>query len=239
MTVHWTDKDFKRKSAALACRRFSGTHSYDRVAVLISEIHSSFGLSPSKITATVTDNASNFVKAFKEFGVDVSNVDIHYVQPAASEEIDDGRSSAGTPSLSGAGEDEDRDTVSDSGETDVEESESESEGENEEADEATEDIEDPVELEPWLPFDQNDALNLPSHARCMAHTLALCATTDVRRIMDANPQLAAFHNSVLTKCNALWRRSRFPKSAEIIKTVTGTLGERISAIEINRRVLLH
>ena len=90
MTVNWTDNDFKRQSAALLCRRFSGTHSYDRIAELVHQIHKSFGLSASKITATVTDNASNFIKAFKVFEVDVANFELQSDQPRLSMTINPG-----------------------------------------------------------------------------------------------------------------------------------------------------
>ncbi|TGZ54359.1 Uncharacterized protein DBV15_12464, partial [Temnothorax longispinosus] len=74
MTVHWIGKQtMERKSYAIACRRFSGTHSYDRVARLIEDIHTSFGINKNKIIATVTDNGSNFVKAFREFGVNLGD----------------------------------------------------------------------------------------------------------------------------------------------------------------------
>ncbi|CAD6208102.1 GSCOCG00012722001-RA-CDS, partial [Cotesia congregata] len=70
VTAHWLDSDtLERKSTALACQRFSGTHSFDAIASLLSSIHSSFGLRPDTIQATVTDNGSNFVKAFKELGI--------------------------------------------------------------------------------------------------------------------------------------------------------------------------
>ncbi|XP_076279983.1 uncharacterized protein LOC143208919 [Lasioglossum baleicum] len=69
VTVHWISSDYKRKSAALACRRFPGVHSFDRITDMLSSIHAEFGLTRDKIVATVTDNATNFVKAFKEFGV--------------------------------------------------------------------------------------------------------------------------------------------------------------------------
>ncbi|XP_043270083.1 uncharacterized protein [Venturia canescens] len=58
-------------SAAIACRRFSGTHSYDRIAALLTEIHSTFDLDSEKVLAVVTDNGSNFIKAFKVFGVNM------------------------------------------------------------------------------------------------------------------------------------------------------------------------
>uniref|UniRef100_A0A8C9Y7A9 HAT C-terminal dimerisation domain-containing protein n=1 Tax=Sander lucioperca TaxID=283035 RepID=A0A8C9Y7A9_SANLU len=55
VTVHWIDADtLKRKKAAIACRRFR------------EEIFSQYGLTYDKVTACVTDNRSNFVKAFKE-----------------------------------------------------------------------------------------------------------------------------------------------------------------------------
>lgn len=68
-TCHWVDKQFKRHSVALACKRFFGVHSYDHLTDTITNVNSEFNLSHSQIVATVTDNGSNFVKAFKEFGV--------------------------------------------------------------------------------------------------------------------------------------------------------------------------
>ena len=69
MTVHWIDdKSLKRQKAAIACIRITGRHTYDILAAKIEEIHRSFGLH-GKISATVTDNGSNFVKAFTSFSV--------------------------------------------------------------------------------------------------------------------------------------------------------------------------
>ena len=72
-TCHWLDaQTFERKSVALACRRFPGSHSFDRVAEIILEINEQYGLPVQKILYTITDNGSNFVKAFREFGVSLS-----------------------------------------------------------------------------------------------------------------------------------------------------------------------
>lgn len=68
-TCHWLGDDLQFKSAALACKRFSGTHSFDRIAEIIKIINKEFGLTSNKLTSVTTDNASNFVKAFKECGL--------------------------------------------------------------------------------------------------------------------------------------------------------------------------
>lgn len=67
MTVHWIDeKSLKRCKAALACIRVTGHHTYDVLAEKISHVHEKFGLN-GKISATVTDNGSNFVKLLLHF----------------------------------------------------------------------------------------------------------------------------------------------------------------------------
>lgn len=68
MTIHWIDhKDLKRKSSALACKRFKSPHNNHRIADLIELIHTKFEIR-DKVVATVTDNASNFSSAFKNYG---------------------------------------------------------------------------------------------------------------------------------------------------------------------------
>lgn len=70
VTVHWIHRDtLERESAALACRHFPSPHTYSRIAELLEEIHTEYGLTTEMIVATVTDNASNFVKAFEEFNI--------------------------------------------------------------------------------------------------------------------------------------------------------------------------
>ena len=69
MTIHWIDeKSLKRQKAAIACICIVGRHTYDILAAKIEEVHRSFGLH-GKISATVTDNGSNFVKPFTTFSV--------------------------------------------------------------------------------------------------------------------------------------------------------------------------
>jgi hypothetical protein len=74
VTAHWISQStLERHSVAIACKRFHGVHDYLRITECLEEIYSDFGIGTDSIVATVTDNGSNFVKAFKEFGVKVAN----------------------------------------------------------------------------------------------------------------------------------------------------------------------
>ena len=66
MTAHWIDSDFKRQSAALACKRLKGPHTYDVLAGAIEDIHCGYEIR-AKVTKTTTDNGSNFIKAFSRY----------------------------------------------------------------------------------------------------------------------------------------------------------------------------
>ncbi|KAF3840272.1 hypothetical protein F7725_018989 [Dissostichus mawsoni] len=64
ITSHWINPTtLQRQKAALACKRIKGRHTYAVIASEIDHIHSLYGVS-TKVTSTVTDNGSNFVKAF-------------------------------------------------------------------------------------------------------------------------------------------------------------------------------
>ncbi|XP_060785429.1 uncharacterized protein LOC132891654 [Neoarius graeffei] len=68
ITCHWIESDsLDRKSAALACARIRGRHTFEVIAAKISQVHAEFHIQ-GKVTATVTDNGSNFVKAFSKYG---------------------------------------------------------------------------------------------------------------------------------------------------------------------------
>ena len=69
MTVHWIDIDtLKRCKAAIVCVRITGLHTYDVIASRIEYIHASYGLN-AKVVCTITDNGSNFVKAFSVYSI--------------------------------------------------------------------------------------------------------------------------------------------------------------------------
>ncbi|XP_046382586.1 uncharacterized protein LOC124153461 isoform X1 [Ischnura elegans] len=77
VTAHWiNDETLTRESAVLSCVRFKGTHDYKNIADTLHNIFISFGLNNEKVATMITDNGSNFVKAFKEFGCsEIINID--------------------------------------------------------------------------------------------------------------------------------------------------------------------
>ena len=62
---------------ALACARIKGRHPYQMIAAKLSEIHADVKIQ-HKVRATVTNNGSNFVKAFREFSANEEERDDLY-----------------------------------------------------------------------------------------------------------------------------------------------------------------
>ena len=75
VTSHWIDEQtLERKSAALACRRLKGRHTYDVLAAKLEDIHVEYDIQ-TKIVMTTADSGSNFVKAFSVFGANAEQPD--------------------------------------------------------------------------------------------------------------------------------------------------------------------
>lgn len=67
VTVHILTDGLVRHNFAIACRRMEGKHTYDAVASILQNILSSWGIQ-YKCVGMVTDNATNFAKAFNVHG---------------------------------------------------------------------------------------------------------------------------------------------------------------------------
>ncbi|XP_061750887.1 uncharacterized protein LOC133549465 [Nerophis ophidion] len=68
VTCHWIDHtSLERHSAALACRRLKGSHTFDVLAATLEDLHSEYQIR-GKVTRTTTDSGSNFLKAFRVYG---------------------------------------------------------------------------------------------------------------------------------------------------------------------------
>lgn len=63
--MHWINPiTLKRESAALACRRMKGRHTFDVLAKEINSVFLEYYIQ-NKVCCVTTDNGSNFVKAFR------------------------------------------------------------------------------------------------------------------------------------------------------------------------------
>lgn len=64
----------------MACKQFPNPHTGAQIALQLSKIHEEYGLStPDKLTGTTTGNASNNLKAFKDFGLTlIDDVETEY-----------------------------------------------------------------------------------------------------------------------------------------------------------------
>ena len=81
LTANWINqKTLKKQSAALACKRLKGSHTFDVLATAIDEIHSDYGIR-DKVIQTTTDNGSNFIKVF-------SSHQYHHNTSCSATEID-------------------------------------------------------------------------------------------------------------------------------------------------------
>ena len=188
LTVHWIDADFRRQSAALACHRLKGSHTFDVLAAAIDDIHSEYEIR-SKVIATTTDNGSNFVKTFTTFCDNAS--------------VTEDKSQPSTSSDAAAGEDSDQNACSDD---DFESATSSVSSEIQYTN-----VSDIFSCSTSLQY------KLPKHIRCACHTLHLVASKDMLQA-ESNVSFKKLHRACFAKLNALWNKiGRSPIAAEIVE----------------------
>jgi hypothetical protein len=76
MTAHFINNELKRESFGISCKRFTGGHTFDKIAEMITDNFENYGIPSDRVTYVVTDNGSNFVKAFQEFGPSQDDAEI-------------------------------------------------------------------------------------------------------------------------------------------------------------------
>lgn len=70
MTCHFIDEHtYARYSYVLGCKRIKGSHTYFNITETMNEITHTYNIQNAKISHTVTDNASNFGKAFRTYSL--------------------------------------------------------------------------------------------------------------------------------------------------------------------------
>ncbi|KAL1469770.1 hypothetical protein MTO96_024856 [Rhipicephalus appendiculatus] len=90
VTVHFIDEQsLERRSAELVCQRLSGRHTYDVIATALHAVFVEYKIL-HKICVVITDNGSNFVKAFRVFGE--AERDQDFVANNITEVLDSGSS---------------------------------------------------------------------------------------------------------------------------------------------------
>lgn len=73
VTAHWMDPEtLERRSAALACRQLTGSHTFSVLTGALTDIHTEYNIR-EKIVRTTTDYGSNFIKAFRVYGKEENN----------------------------------------------------------------------------------------------------------------------------------------------------------------------
>lgn len=70
VTLHFFNNSYERISYAIACVRFEGIHDYENIGRILENIFQKYGLNNKNNVICVTDNGSNFIKSFKEYGLE-------------------------------------------------------------------------------------------------------------------------------------------------------------------------
>jgi hypothetical protein len=155
MTCHFIEEiSYTRHSYVLGCRRIKGGHNYLSIAELINEITQTYQISTSKITHTITDNASNFGKAFRTFST---------TSCEKSNTYDVGNLSSDSDSnIIGENSDSKVDECCEIQHVDLY----------------------PLLFEESNEHSEDISKCLPDHMKCCTHTLNLIATTDIAKITD-------------------------------------------------------
>lgn len=163
MTCHFFDENtYIRHSFVMGCRRIKGSHTFINIAHVIVEIIKTFKVNNSKISHIVTDNASNFGKAFRTF----SSTSTNKIQSSSS-------SLSNWFSSSNSSDDESNmvDSDSDSDVDDVKITD-------------LSNVFSRSENSVYNDDDDDNDISLPEHLTCAAHTLSLIATSDNAKISD-------------------------------------------------------
>lgn len=152
VTCHWINDEFQREAAILTCQRFTGSHNYVTISQRLEGIMKTFHIPLNKVTHIVTDNADNFLKAFREFGLESckeSHLGISW---------DGSQGSAESENESGS--DSDDDELTGMGDANV----------------------TPNDAEAILSAKTEVSFKLPAHMKCASHTLNLVVTADFSKV---------------------------------------------------------
>ena len=79
-TIELIEQTFNARAGMLGCFRLLCSHTHDKVGKKLNAVQLDFGISERQVVATATNNGSNFIEIFKEFGVKDTNVNTNHVK---------------------------------------------------------------------------------------------------------------------------------------------------------------
>jgi hypothetical protein len=208
VTGHVLNDNLRRKSFALACRLFKGSHTYDRIAQLLHKIMKQYGIPVDKVITCVTDNGSNFVKAFREFHVELNSSD-------QEDELDDSSSDIDQIELFDVMESSNEQTQTN---PDVNVAAANVDGNDDGIDEAEGESDDD---EMGSDSDTEEQIVLPAHQRCASHTLNLVGCNAPTATAKLNGKYRSLLHSSNGKLSAIWNKVNKQQSNEIISASLG------------------
>jgi len=193
MTMHYIEENtYQRFSYAIACRRIEGSHNYINIAKCISEILTSYKINVTKVSHTVTDNATNFGKAFRV-----------YTQQFTAESTTNNCLTLNDQSINKLIDDIDQSTENIS-EPDSEciQNYMENDSDDVEIVNVSDILSNYEDIENGSNDNEDVDIVLSNHMTCSAHTLNLVATTDTTKITDLNYKKIS--RSAFGKLSSFW-----------------------------------
>lgn len=219
------DDSLTRKSYVISCKYFPAPHNFQTITEEIQLLYGKFGIDSSSITATVTDNGSNFVKAFNVFGHDnleftkFLEADEPEIQPIPFEDEDRTNVfnilNAARGEINRDDDDSECDALLDllhSNNLENVESQESQVCHNENSEKLHDFFQSRVTN---AQLDDDVVLALSRHIRCNAHKLNLVGSSDSLRALR-NKQYSKMYETVFEKLSMLWNCAGQQAASEII-----------------------
>lgn len=230
VSVHFMDNDLKRQSYVISCKDFPAPHNYETITESFQLIYSKFGINSESVIATVTDNASNFVKAFQIFGRNNDEF-VKFLQTEEDDALDESENfeesdRAGIFKILNTLYNE-PDQIDANDETEVLSDllYLTDRGNSQDDNDVTRNLSDvnkPEKLQEFIrsritniPLDVHSALALSNRISCNAHNFNLIGSSDSLRA-HRNKQYSKTYETVFEKLNMLWHYSGLQESSQII-----------------------
>lgn len=224
------DTNLIRQSFVLACTYFPSPHNHQTITEFLQLLYSKFGINSKSIVATVTDNGSNFVRAFKIFGrnnedfIKFLRAEDHEVPNQSIERFEDSDRQAVFSVLNTLYAEPNQGDIDYEADALINllHSATSQNSQNENQEKSTCDKTGSDELHEFfssriknIEINEEAACTLSNRLSCNAHNLNLIGSSDSLRA-HRNKQYSSIYANVFEKLNMLWHYSGLQASSEII-----------------------